>query len=70
MTDRGQHEQYPDHDRPTRGDLVRQQRFEQFYRSIIAVQRDGSTRAMCIKGIKGVGKSIGVEMYFCPQGEK
>jgi len=70
MIEKGQHEKYPDHDRPTRGDLVRQQRYEQCYRSIIAVQRDGSTRAMCIKGIKGVGKSIGIEMYFSPQDEK
>ena len=70
MTERRQHEQYPDHDRITPVDLVWQQRFEQFYRSIIAVQRDGSTRAMCIKGIKGVGKSIGIEMYFSLQNEK
>jgi len=70
LTEKGQHEHSPDHDRMTHVDLVRQQRFEQFYRSIIAVQRDGSTRAMYIKGIKGVGRSIGVDMYFCPQGEK
>ncbi len=70
MIEKGQHKHYPDHDRITPVDLVRQQRYEQFYRSMIAVQRNGSTRAMSITGIKGVGRSIGVEMYFCPQGEK
>ena len=46
------------------------EREEQLYRSIFAVQSDGSTRATCLKGIKGVGRSIGVDIYFSPQDEK